>query len=283
MSGTGRIAAFALSLALLSLFGLESAAQTVRVETLRWTDPLNAAGSVASYRVRYGQTSGTYQYSLNVGIPSVVTGALQSVATLAGMPLDANVYIVVTAVNGAGVESLYSNEICRNALHVACGTSGGGTTTPPPPTTASAAVVGFALWNAQTDTVIDSSFTSGEKILLANGNCVAIEILTNSYLSASGPGSVKRVFDGQAGACTQAGVTHENNAPYAWEADEGPNRYPCATSLTTPGSHTLLVTPYDGDDCSGAVGTPVTLQFEVVSPTGSGTTLGQPGQPYVVP
>ncbi len=53
------------------------------------------------------------------------------------------------------------------------------------------------------------------------------------------------------------------------------------------GSHTLSVTPWDGDDCSGAAGTPVTLTFEVVEgPLGSAPPpperLGVPGKPTIV-
>jgi hypothetical protein len=148
-------------------------------------------------------------------------------------------------------------------------------------------VTGFALWNASTDTLIDGSFTSGEKITLPGQSCVAIQILVNAYLDTPGTaGSVKRSFDGQSAACTTAGVTHENNPPYAWEVDMGPSLYECAASLTQVGNHTLTVTPYDGDDCTGAQGTPVTLSFEVVNSTAPPpppppATLGQPGQPQL--
>lgn len=259
--------------------GLSAVAQTSRIETVRWTDQLNAAGSVSKYRVRFGGASGSYTHAIDVGIPSLVSGAFQSQVTIPST-LPGNVYMVVSAVRSTGVEGFFSNEICRNG-GIRCGTSGGGST--PPPTTAQSAVTGFALWNAQTDTLVDSSFQSGEAISLASGNCVAIQIKTNPYLEANGAGSVKTVFDGQDTGCSEAGVTHENSAPYSWEEDEGPGVYSCAQSLTVAGRHTLKATPYDGENCSGAVGTAVTLTFDVMPGTTGGTaTIGQPGRPFLV-
>jgi hypothetical protein len=98
------------------------------------------------------------------------------------------VYFTVTAWKG-GLESPKSNEISRAGI-----TGGGGTTPPPPSGSASAAVVGFALWNASNDTVVDSSFQNGEVIPDSVRACASIEIKTNAYLNGSGPGSIKKVF-----------------------------------------------------------------------------------------
>lgn len=135
----------------------------------------------------------------------------------------------------------------------------------PEPTTAQAAVVGFALWDAQADRLVDAAFESGEQISLADNPCTAIEILGNPYLAGSGPGSVAYVFDGQdLGGCTGTpGSSFENSAPYAWEADSGPGSFECAATLTQRGSHTLTVTPFDGDNCTGHQGSPAMLRFEI--------------------
>ena len=146
-------------------------------------------------------------------------------------------------------------------------------------------MTGFALWNAQSDVKVDSNFTNGEQIDLAKYGCTAIEVLGNSTLNAAGPGSVHYVFDGQNTGCSSVGLTHENTAPFAWEKDEGVGKVACASTLKLPGTPSLKVTPYSGDNCTGTAGTPVTLLFEVVAPPGSGSsdTLGQPGRPFLVP
>jgi hypothetical protein len=187
------------------------------------------------------------------------------------VPDTATIYVTVTAWY-SGLESVKSNEISR------AGTSG--TTTPPPPTTASAAIVGFTLWNALSDTVVDSDFRSGEAIADTVRGCAAIQIKGNAYLNASGPGSVKRVFDGVDNGCSGQGV--ENAYPYAWEDGATVGQFACAASLSAIGSHTLTVTPYDGDNCSGLAGASATVTFTVTGPSSTGSTLGAPGQPQVV-
>jgi hypothetical protein len=114
-------------------------------------------------------------------------------------------------------------------------------------------------------------------------SCASIEIKTNAYLNASGPGSIKKVFDGVDNGCSGSAV--ENTYPYAWEDDGGAvGQFNCAPSLSAIGNHTLTVTPYDGDNCTGLAGTPMTLSFTVSGSTAPPTsTVGTPGQPYVVP
>lgn len=248
---------------------LSASAASARTERLRWTEVTTA---VDNFKLYWGTASGSYPSTLNVGVPAKdSTGAYYYDIVVA----DADTIFVRVSAWYSGLESLKSNEISR------AGTSGG-TITPPPPTTASAAITGFALWNALTDTVADSDFKSGEVIPDTIRGCAAIGIKGNAYLNATGPGSIKKVLDGVDTGCVP-GTGLENSYPYAWEDDAGTGNFLCAASLSTVGNHTLTVTPYDGDNCSGAKGTAVTLTFTVSGPSGSGSTLGAPGQPYIVP
>lgn len=264
------MARFAAALVFALAFGAEAFART---ETLRWThtDPSTVAGFRVHWRAGSGATT-----SEDAGIPSRDSAGIYSYSIVVDDAAD--VYVYLTAYNSKGLTSNPSNEICRGP-GVPCGGGGGGTTPPPPPPggggtdPAQAAITGFRLWNASTDTVLDSSFVSGDTIPILEFSCVAIEIVGNSYLQTAG--SVKKQFDGSGGDCTAVGSTHENNPPFAWEADEGPGKFACAASLRVAGPHTLTVTPYDGDDCTGAAGAPVTVQFQTLS-------LGAPGRPFLV-
>ena len=132
---------------------------------------------------------------------------------------------------------------------------------------------------------IDGDFVSGESIVLSDTPCASIEVRTNGYLASTGPGSVKFEFNGT-NACDVPGLTYENTAPYAWEEDQGPGKFACADSLTVPGTHTLVVTPFDGDNCTGESGAARTITFEVVGDGGGNdpppAALGAPGQPVVI-
>jgi len=270
-----RCAAFALFVSAALMGGGEAAART---ERLRWTQ---TGATLDGFRVYWGAASRSYSSQVEVGVPPVDAEGAYFYDLV--VPDTQSVYVSVTALAG-GVESLFSNERLRSAP-----TGGGTTPPPPPPSGASSAVTGFVLWNAATDTVLDASFVSGEKITLPGQACVAIEILGNAYLNRGldQPGSVKRSFDGQNSTCSTTGVTHENNPPYAWEEDLGAGSFTCAPSLAQVGTHTLTVTPYDGDNCTGAQGTPVTLSFEVVNsstppPPPPPPPIGRPGQPQLV-
>jgi hypothetical protein len=273
------ILTFALAILLLVAPGRDASAQT-RNEVVRWlgADVADTDG----YVVHTGTASGSYSDSIDVGIPALVDGAYESIITV---PVTADIYIAVTAHNSSG-SSVFSNEICRGPDGPCGGTSE--PPPPPPPPGAQSQVVGFKLWEATSDTVIDANFTSGESLSVVDYPCVAIEIIGNAYLSQSGPGSIRTSFDGQnPSSCSTPGVTHENTPPYAWERDNGLDQYECAPSLTVPGIHTLTVTPFDGDNCSGAQGAQVTLQFEVTDGTTSGPppeegAPGQPGRPQIV-
>jgi hypothetical protein len=268
---------FALALLLAFAPGRDASAQT-RNEVVRWqgTDEADTDG----YRVHVGSSSGTYTDTFDLGIPVLVGDAFETTITVAA---EAEVYIAVSAYNDVG-QSLFSNENCKGPD----GACAGPVPPPPPPAGVESQIVGFKLWDASSNTVIDSNFTNGEQISVLEYDCVAIEIVGNSYLSDSGPGSIQKSLDGaNANGCSIAGVTHENHAPYAWEADSGPGSFECAASLQVEGVHTLTVTPYDDDNCGGAQGTSVTLEFEVTGGSGgepppADPTPGQPGRPYIV-
>lgn len=256
-------------------FALEASART---ETLRWRhgDPSTISGFRVHWRVSGG---GSPSRTEDAGLPTRDAQGVYSYSVVVDDAAD--VFISLTAYNPQSISSFPSNEICRGA-------SGACTTTSPPPTnppptnpppgsgTPQAQVTGFRLWDARNDTIIDNNFTSGESIALTEYDCVAIEIVGNAYLYGGSGGSIKKELDAtSAGACTTAGVTHDNNPPFAYEADEGPNKFACSAALRAAGPHTLKVTPYDGPNCTGLAGTPQTLLFQTLS-------LGAPGRPVLV-
>lgn len=247
-------------------------AQT-RTERFRWTHPTPSL--VSGFKLYYGTAPGSHPTQINVGLPTPNSNGVYFADV--ALPAQQGVYAVVTAYNAQG-ESAVSNEKFRPAP--TDGGSGGGTG-------ALSAIAGFTLWNATSDTVVDATFTAGEKIDIATLPCAAIQIRTNAYLGTlNSPGSVKKIFDGQALSCTSAPASHEDNPPYVWESEQGPNQYDCAPSLRAVGTHTLVAIPYDGDNCTGLAGPSATLTFDVINSSstggGSGTTLGQPGQPVLV-
>ena len=262
-----RHASFALCLAAALLWASDASART---ERFRWTQ--TNASTVNNFRIYWGAQSGSYTSSRDLGVPTVdAQGAF--VYDLV-VPDSDTIYVAVTAWT-SGLESTRSNERVRAGI-----TGGTPPPPPPPPSGASAAIVGFALWNAQADTVLDASFQNGETIPADVSACAAIEIKTNAYLQAEGPGSVKKVFDGHDPGCTGDAV--EDLHPYGWEDGDGVG-FECATSLAEAGNHTLTVTPYDGDDCSGLAGTPMSVSFTVSAPPAPPAgTLGAPGKPYIV-
>jgi hypothetical protein len=255
-------------------FALEASART---ETLRWrhADPSTVSGFRVHWRVAGGGTPARVE---DAGLPARDSQGVYSYSVV--VDDGANVYLSLTAYNPQNISSFPSNEICRGASG-ACTTTPPPTTPPPteppPPTggTPKAQVTGFRLWDARNDTIIDNNFTTGEAIALTEYDCVAIEIVGNTYLNGGNGGSVKKELDTNGGSCTTAGVTHDNNPPFAYEADEGPNKFACSAALRAAGPHTLRVTPYDGPNCSGNAGSAQVLQFQTLS-------LGAPGRPVLV-
>jgi hypothetical protein len=269
MTRLGKRASAALCLAGFAATILAVSAASARTERFRWTQ--SSSVTVTAFTVYWGTSSGSYSSSLAAGLPPKdSTGAYYYDLVV---PDSQTIFVTVSALNGS-LESPKSNEISRAGIGSTPPPS-----SPPPPSSSGAAVLGFALWNAQTDTVVDSEFQNGETIPDSIRSCAVIEIKANAYLNAGGAGSIKKVFDGADHGCT--GSAYESGPPYGWEDGDGTS-WQCSASLSTVGNHTLTVTPYDGENCTGIAGTPVTVNFTVSGPSGGTTTLGAPGQPYIV-
>ena len=259
---------------------MASAEATARTERLRWShaDP----SGVDAFRVYVGTLSGSYETVIDASVPGRDTDG----SFVFDIEVDdaAMVYVAVSAMSD-GIESELSNE--RSSAP-----DGGGADPPDggggdPPAGAEAAVVGFALWDAESDSVVDADFESGDSIDLASHGCTVIEVLVNDYLALPAePGSVLFVFDGNTPeSCDESDVTHENDPPYEWGPQLSGTDFDCAEELTLPGSHVLTVTPYDGNGCTGAAGTSATLNFEVIAApvVVPPEPVGQPGRPTLMP
>lgn len=266
---------------------LASAPAFARTETIQWTH--SRAAEVDRFRIYASQSSGVVGNLVYEGVPAPSAGVYSQSVDFAD---DTSFFVVVTAISVEGEESAPSNE---RALTV----SSGGSEPPPPPPPGSgdpnAAIQGFVLWDAATDSIIDSTFMSGDEIDAAVYPCTAIEIVGNAYLSQPGsPGSVMIDVDGQGLGCSDPGITHENEPPFVIGLEEGSGQFGCSELLAEDraGAHTIWVTPFDGNDCSGAVGDPVRLDFTVVSapaapdpdpePEPEPEPLTAPGQPYLI-
>ena len=274
MRRPGRNTGIVLGLLAMMLAATDASART---ERLRWQ---HADADIDSYRIYWGTAANSLNQSVAVTSPDFDPSAAGGQgAYFFDFDVDDAVtaYFAVTATKD-GLESAKSNTIAR----VGIGEDPVPDPDPDPtPGGASAAIVGFALWNASNDTRVDADFVSGETIASSLSGCAAIEIRGNSYLQNGGAGSIKKVWNGLDRGCVSGdNRTFENSTPFVWENHTGSD-FQCAPTLAVPGTHTLTVTPYDGDECSGAVGTPTSVTFTVESPT-TGTPLGAPGQPYLV-
>lgn len=262
------------------LFSAVAASAQNRIERFYWTHP--SPSEVTGYKVHIGNVAQNYTSVINVGLPATEGGANRHVYDLS-IPVGQDIYVAISAFNASGDASPVSNERFR----------AGSPTSPPPPSAspgAASAISHFVLWDANTDTIIDNDFRSGEQIDLATAPCTSIQIVGNNYLQQSNsPGSVQKALNEELRACTDAPSTHENSAPYAWPTDRGPGRYDCAPSLTAVGTHTLVSVPFDGDNCSGLEGDAVSLQFSIIDSSNSAPPppppaeeLGAPGAPFLV-
>ena len=111
-------------------------------------------------------------------------------------------------------------------------------------------VTGFRLWDARAQRPISTVIAPGGTLTATNAQreCLAVEIVVDQALQATGPGSIRKTLDGGAS-------TKENQYPYAWEDDGGtPTTFNCAQSLFPTGRHELVVETFSGDDWSGAAG-----------------------------
>jgi hypothetical protein len=104
-----RRCARALGLALLAL-ALAGAA-SARTELLRWQHP--SPSTVSGFKVYVGNASGTYQTTLDVGLPTPSAGVYSYSLTV---PDSNTVYVAVSAYGSTGLEGPKSNEQQRLGL-----------------------------------------------------------------------------------------------------------------------------------------------------------------------
>lgn len=258
--------------------GLVAAGQAeARTERLRWTHP--DPGGVDRYTIYIGSSSGSYTQQQDVVAPPNDGQAFYTDIQVAD---DATVYVAVSA-TGPGGEGPLSNELQRDPPPPPDGGGGGGT-----PPAASAGILRFVLWDADTEVILDEDLQSDELTLdVATQPCATIQVIVNDYLEqVDSPGSVRFAVNGIVPECTVPGVTHDDERPYVLGADSTAQDFACSELLSTPGPYVLEATPFDGDGCTGAQGTPRIVRFTVIdSSGGSGTQepLGQPGRPTLVP
>ena len=79
--------------------------------TLSWAPPeLNTDGTyvddLAGYNIYYGTTSGSYDYVVSIDDPGITTYVIDNLS-------PATYYFVATALNSAGAESAFSEEVAR--------------------------------------------------------------------------------------------------------------------------------------------------------------------------
>lgn len=98
----------------LPTFGVEVVQNADGSITLSWIAPTeNEDGSslddLAAYKFYYGTSPGNYSTQIRVDSPGITTYVLENLS-------PATYYIVATAINGAGVESRFSNEASKQIL-----------------------------------------------------------------------------------------------------------------------------------------------------------------------
>ena len=98
----------------LASFNIQVVATASGSATLSWTPPTqNSDGTplsdLASYRVYFGMSSGTYPNSITVSNPGLASLVVDQLT-------PATWYFVVTAVNGNGAESAFSNVATKTVL-----------------------------------------------------------------------------------------------------------------------------------------------------------------------
>jgi hypothetical protein len=82
--------------------------------TISWTPPTQYEdGSVltdlAGYKIYYGNESGDYRTSIQIDNPGIAIYVVEYLS-------PNTYYFVLTAINGSGVESQYSNEVRKQVL-----------------------------------------------------------------------------------------------------------------------------------------------------------------------
>jgi hypothetical protein len=199
--------------------------------------------AVSNFTLYTGTASGSYPTSLNVGVPAKDSTGAYYYDLLVGD--TTTIYVTVTATAG-GLESVKSNEIMRAGL------SSGGTTTPPP--------------------------TTGTKpdapIVTASGWLVHVAPAPTGTAPTGGWVQLYP-FNSTGGAVTLAQPT--NGAPIPRDLDLTPY-FTEAVNATRIEVEGCAQNSY-GYTCAAHLNVPRTATV----PPPSSTTLGAPGQPYIVP
>lgn len=247
-----------------------------RTERLRWTHP--NPGSVDHYSIYTGFASRSYGTPQDVVAPPTDgSNAFFMDITVAD---DATVFVAVSA-TANGLESDLSNERRRDPASPP--------PPPPPPGPAQADTLRFVLWNATTNQLADADFQTDEVVTVADLPCATVGVVPNAYLqTANTPGSVRFTVNNDVPECTDLDVTHDDEPPYALGAEVTTGNFVCNDLLATVGTHTVTVTPFDGDGCTGAQGTTRMVSFIVEAggappPEPPPEPLGKPGRPTLVP
>lgn len=96
--------------AALALSGLLASPALARTEQMQWQH--GDLSVVSGFKIHVGSSAGSYQQTIDVGIPTVASGTFEHDLTI---PDGDDIYVAVTAYDGSGVQSSYSNEIFRAA------------------------------------------------------------------------------------------------------------------------------------------------------------------------
>jgi len=249
-----------------------------RTERLRWTHP--DPGNVDRYTIYIGSASRSYGTTQDVVAPPTDgSNAFFVDITVAD---DATVFVAVSA-TANGLESDLSNERRRDPVPPGPGDP---PDPDPDPGTAQADTQRFVLWNATTNQIADGDFQTDEVVTVTDLPCATVGVVPNSYLqTANTPGSVRFTVNGNVPECTDVDVTHDDEPPYALGSEVTTGDFECNDLLATVGTHTVTVTPFDGDGCTGAEGTTRMVRF-IVEAGGAPpppAPLGKPGRPTLVP
>lgn len=234
---------------------------------VRCTADLGHEGTGPDYRFKYDcNDDGVFEDTIDVNDDATpVAPQTSGVDKCDAIYANANNYTARVVVEdyanqGAGVGTPVATTSATDTVVVQAGSAS------QCPVTAQAAILRAQLWNATgsgASTIIDSDFKSGDTILSANRQCVALEAVGNDYLTLGSPGSVGFVLDGM--------FTCESTSQFVRNADNGLNDFNCdveAGSISggVNTTHQLVMTPYDLDGCTGTSGPPLSISYTALAP-----------------
>lgn len=217
-----------------------------RFEAVTWTQ--DRSPEVASWTLYWGTTPGARTNAVT-GLTPTSQGGIYSASLDVSASPTADIYIAGKAIGLDTSTTIDSNEIARVFVDPVVGSAQG-------------QIVRVRLWNASNpgiDQVIYQDFQSFPTIQNNVRSCVAIEAVPNAYLAGLGPGSINFLI---------GGVNHcESTPPYSDFSDNGSSQFGCDPNIAPVGAHTLVMTPFDNDGCTGTPsGTPVTINFNTLGP-----------------